>query len=509
MKKLNQTAKSLVLRLDSCNFSRVQHWIFPLSFVFSSFLNLAFFYIGLAFEDNPIRSAGYIIGCIVFAVLSAVALVYTLHNHSLQRKQWILLSASIGFFLICLGTGVLRNGFGSKVFNYLKVFIVLVIPSFFASCVFGMKREESAFFRVLEQVGFFSLPVVVLYVFWAVFNCNPFYRGIYLGFMNYMSFAYTIMPILLAHIQQFSVEAPLKIPFLSRTIPHAQRFRAIVIVLYWLAIIASGTRGAYMCVAAFCVFLFLNKLIRRKSAKRFFTLSAVLALILFFLIFIYAPPGFSGVGRMSSFVQSLVQGNFSTSDTQSEDVDEQIGDLLEGGIVVSNPDAVPSTRPGKAPSASATHPNKSPTEPFDTDAAYRDEITDDDELLQEEETAQLVISDRSTYYKLAIGEFQNSPLFGMGPGGYSQKYASYPHNIILEIVCETGLVGTLYLAALLILAASRICLHAIKNETVCDVLLFFLVYFIQANISGSVWQSTILLCILGYGFSLPRAAKKQ
>lgn len=492
MRKRNQMMSSIFTKLDARKLGEVSSWLFPLSFVFSSFINLGFFYIGLAFEDNPIRSAGYILGCIAFAVVSAVVLALALYSNPLRKSQWVLEILSACFFVFCLVYGVLRNGFGSTVFGYLKVFIVLVIPAFFTAGLCGIKRGEAAFFRNLEQTGFFCLPVVLVYVFWAVFNCNPFYRGIYLGFMNYMSFAYTIMPVLLAHIQQFSVEAPLRVPFLSRELPHPQVFRGIVIVLYWLAIIASGTRGAYVCVAVYCVFLFVNRLIRKQPAKRFFALAALLASILLFMVFIYTPPGFSSVGRMSSFVQGLAQGEFSTSDMQAENIDEQIDDMLDGKITVSNQ------------SQNAARPN-TPQEAPNADS--RNEALEG-ELLNPDEEMQPVISDRSTYYKLAFGEFSNAPLFGIGPGGYSQKYAAYPHNIVLEILCETGLAGTLFLGVLMLLAVVRILKYAICDENVCHILLFLMVYFIQANISGSVWQNATLLCFLGYGFALPPIRKK-
>lgn len=457
----------------------MQHWMLPLSFVFSSFLNLGFFYFGLAFEDNPIRSMGYMIGCILFAVFSALVLAYTILHNPPRMKQGVLWCAVLLFFGGCFLYGLMRSGFDSYIFRYAKVFIVLVIPAYFAGSIAGLKRTEQSFFEILERLGFFTLPVTVVYVIWAVFDCNPFYGGRYLGFMSYMSYAYTIMPILLAMILQFSEAAPMKLPFVNRTVPHVKIIRGTMIVIYWLAIIATGTRGAYICVAAFCALLVLSKWIKRQKAKHIFRMSVALAIILALLMFVYTPPGFRGVGRMTDFLQNLLNGQFSTSNIQPEDVDDQLEDLLNATTPTG--DAASTTKPA------VTGPTVTGT-------------PDAEEVISQ-------ISDRGTMYKLAVGEFLKAPLFGMGPGGYSEKYQGYPHNLILELLCETGIVGTLIVCVFAGIAVCHIWAIARKENQVLYLLIFFAVYLLQANMSGSVWQGSALLYLLGYGFALPQGRK--
>lgn len=472
-----QFGQSLVAGNEPRWLENMQHWVLPLSFLFPSFLNLGFFYLGLAFEDNPIRSMGYMIGCILFAVFSALVLAYAILRNPPKMKQSVLWCEVLLFFGGCFLYGLICNGFDSYIFRYAKVFIVLVIPAYFAGSIAGLKRTEQSFFGILERLGFFALPVTVVYVIWAIFDCNPFHGGRYLGFMNYMSYAYTIMPILLAMILQFSESAPMKLPFVNRTVPHVNIVRGTMIVIYWLAIIATGARGAYICVAAFCALLVLSKWIKRQKAKHIFRMSVALAMILALLMFVYTPPGFRGVGRMTDFLQNLLNGQFSTSDMQQEDVYDQLENLLNATTPTEN---VPS----------ATTVMESPaTEPPDAENVISQ------------------ISDRGTMYKLAVGEFLKAPLFGMGPGGYSEKYQGYPHNLILELLCETGIVGTLIVCVFAVIAVWNIWGTARKEDQVLHLLIFFAVYLLQANMSGSVWQGSALLYLLGYGFALPQGGR--
>lgn len=64
---------------------------------------------------------------------------------------------------------------------------------------------------------------------------------------------------------------------------------------------------------------------------------------------------------------------------------------------------------------------------------------------------------RNAYYMLALEGFASSPVWGLGLGGFAPlidpvlygEEVSYPHNMLLEIACELGLIGLLVMFALL------------------------------------------------------------
>lgn len=67
---------------------------------------------------------------------------------------------------------------------------------------------------------------------------------------------------------------------------------------------------------------------------------------------------------------------------------------------------------------------------------------------------------RSAYYRISIDSLVSSffaPFLGIGTGGFSHtigcpddKIGAYPHNVFLELICETGTIGLLFFLLLLI-----------------------------------------------------------
>ena len=113
------------------------------------------------------------------------------------------------------------------------------------------------------------------------------------------------------------------------------------------------------------------------------------------------------------------------------------------------------------------------------------------------------IGSRGTLFKLAVKEFQKSPITGMGPMGYTVKYGMYPHNILLELLCETGLAGFITLMLLILWAVINLLRSGWKQKYVRYFFLFLIAYMVQANISGDLWYFSPLLCAIGYGLTLP------
>lgn len=90
----------------------------------------------------------------------------------------------------------------------------------------------------------------------------------------------------------------------------------------------------------------------------------------------------------------------------------------------------------------------------------------------------------------------------MGPFGYEMKYHQYPHSVVFELLCETGLVGTIFLLALIVYALVRVLQYSKKHKKVADLLIFLLVYAVLANINDSLWACSPLMFALGYGLSV-------
>ena len=333
----------------------------------------------------------------------------------------------------------------------------------------------------------------MIYLNGAVFNCNPFNWGRDLGILNYMTFSYTLMPFLLSMVFQFLEGKPFSL--FGRTLKHPWRLRGILIALFWIAIIAAGTRGTYFCVIGFFICLVLSSCLHRESRQKSAILSAAMTFVLCFNIFVYAPQGFN-TSRMTIFLQGVSKGELVTTDEDPK-VSGKIDDLVkaDGDHQIANRPETPSepdvpTKPD-VPTESDT-PTK-PDTPAEPDAPPQEDSAEEN----------IQIGSRGTLFKLAIKEFQKSPITGMGPMGYTVKYGMYPHNIPLELLCETGLAGFVPLMLLILWAIVNLLRFGWKQKYVHYFFLFLTAYMIQANISGNLWYCSPLLCALGYGLALP------
>lgn len=464
--------------LDRIWESRWKDALLPLSFLFGNLLNFVFYYLGLAYKDNAARTYGFIIGQLLFAVLCGLALLAALKNKRLSKLSWLCLGAVLLFYGANYAAGLVRHGLSGPWKDSFVHFVCFALPAFFAGICCALSHSERRFLPLMERLSFLVLPGAVIYMNGLLFYCNPFGYNRYLGIMDYMYFAYTVMPFLLVHIIRFTDKEDLEFPLFHKKTRHPQLIRGAMIIVYWVSIIGSGTRGTCVCVVAFCVLLVLSKLLHRESLLRPFLLSVSITAIMLFNMFVYAPPGMYAVARMNMFVDGLKQGEIVTSLEDSENAVEKIDELVaaDGDKQLTNRDE--------------------PTEPVEP--AEPTEPTEPTDIADEN----LVIANRGTLYKLAWKEFLKAPLTGMGFGGYQVKYGGTPHNAILELLCEGGLLLGGPILLLILFALIRLFCLAWNDRSTRYLLLIFLAYAIRANIGGGVWTCDYLLCALGFSFAL-------
>ena len=449
--------------------------LLPLSFCLGSLVNVAFYYLGLAFEDNMARQAAFIIGNVLFTLIAFTALLSVLRFGQLKLRSLLPLGAVLLFFAGCYIWALLHFGFTGTWIHSAGQFAFFSFPAFCIGVYAAQKRYEEVFFAGLEQLGLFAAPAALIYFNGAIFNCNPFNWGRDLGIINYMSFSYTLMPFLLAMVFQFLEKKPLSL--FRRDLKHPQRVRGFLIALYWIAIIAAGTRGTYFCVVGFCICLVLSSCLHREFRQKSAILATAMTFVLCFNIFVYAPQGF-GTWRMASFLQGVSKGELVTT-KEDPTVSDRIDDLVkaDGDHQIANRPETPSE----------------PDTPAEPDTPPQEDSTEDN----------IQIGSRGTLFKLAFKEFQKSPITGMGPMGYDVKYGMNPHNVLLELLCETGLAGSIPLMFLILWAVMNLLCFGWKHKYARYFFLFLTAYMVQASISGNLWYFSPLLCALGYGLALP------
>jgi O-antigen ligase len=120
-------------------------------------------------------------------------------------------------------------------------------------------------------------------------------------------------------------------------------------------------------------------------------------------------------------------------------------------------------------------------------------------------TSDVSAMERVSQYSFVISNYLNEPskyLFGYGIGSFGQEYLnqdirSHPHNILLETIFETGLVGFLLLVAFIIVALHKFSkanwLNHKEYRIVCIILLLLL---LNAMKSSSLDGQRDLFCFI-------------
>ena len=113
-------------------------------------------------------------------------------------------------------------------------------------------------------------------------------------------------------------------------------------------------------------------------------------------------------------------------------------------------------------------------------------------------------------FAAAIGLWSQSPLFGHGIGSFSVlagfgDMRAYPHNLILEILAELGLVGLGLFLAMLVYALRGLGPLAVlrRDPWRILVLMFFANVFLNAMVAGDIPDNRIVFGVLGL-MTLPK-----
>ena len=441
--------------------------LFALAIPFTYLSNILFYYLGLCFETNSARSILFILFNIVFALACGFFFLYSLRRKKFGVRQLIPLGLVILFFLGAYLSSYLHFGMTTYWKNYILQFICIAIPALLAGACGGVWQAERKFFPILERISFFLVPASIIYLVGAVFQCNPYNFGANLGIINYMGFAYSLFPFLMALCLRFAAGEEMKAPISGKLYLRPQLVRGMMIALFWLAMMATGCRGPILCVVIFCVLLAGVGLFRAFMRKRTIVLTAVMLGFLLVNLFIISFPGMERLSRMNVFLNGLTTGELSTSSSEelsNEEIDSMVS--VQPELTTPPEQSVPSEQP------------------------------------EEDAENKVIINNRGTLFKLAWKEFLKSPITGMGVLGYSVKYGMYSHSALLDLLCETGLLGTIILLGFLCLAV--VCILRRSTQSV-NMLLFLMPYGVAVNISGYIWISTPLLFALGYGLSLIKA----
>lgn len=124
---------------------------------------------------------------------------------------------------------------------------------------------------------------------------------------------------------------------------------------------------------------------------------------------------------------------------------------------------------------------------------------------------------RSQLWSQAFGAFAQHPLFGIGTGGFGALNPTepYPHNILLEVAVELGIVGALLIVGIVVGAAARLVAvwRAAEGRDRLDaavIITLFITALVNALFSGAIEDNREIWVWggLGLGMSARLAATR-
>lgn len=99
---------------------------------------------------------------------------------------------------------------------------------------------------------------------------------------------------------------------------------------------------------------------------------------------------------------------------------------------------------------------------------------------------------------VAINSFLRSPILGHGIGSVWWEVGFYSHNILLDFLVETGLIGTIIMIVTVCLTLKRLMRDSKYNSFDMFVLLIMLAMLVTLTFSGYWFSSSNMFLVLGY-----------
>lgn len=127
------------------------------------------------------------------------------------------------------------------------------------------------------------------------------------------------------------------------------------------------------------------------------------------------------------------------------------------------------------------------------------------------------VSERTKRLSTAIEMIEESPFLGKGLGSFSIYYngtdtADYPHNTYIEILAELGLIPFFSFLVINFSAIRSVYKDVKKNglsDTNTPLILIFIFWFINSNISGSIIEDKYFFALLALLIILPGITSKE
>jgi len=431
------------------------------------------FYLGINFVWNTVKQAIYAIAVVAYAIVSVMFIGKKIFDNEYYKPTALKCIVIIGIAGLLICTSFISFGISTQTIWVIGQFVLFCVPSALWGMNVGSHFNGKAIFLSIERAGIVMIPITVMYISQALLKASPF-EHLSIGAIGYLTFGYGLLPFFYASVINFvsNETAFASVAKLSKN-KCSRIVRPVVILLFWTGITCTTGRGAILSSLLFFGFLAVYLIIKRSMCKRIIIVGAsCLAVLLAFQLLSIEPVSdrFSYV----DVIDSVRSGHFSTA--------------REEAVVSQNIDALISSDTKPTNSTSIDNP-----EVPEIDISY----------------VKAMIVDRGSLYRLAWGEALDKPVTGLLPLGFTVKYGTYPHNVILELLSDLGLIVGGIITLFLVLCAIQLLFLLIKGPREVAYFIAFLGGMAASLMaSGSVWNAPILCFCVCFSIAIDMGQQK-
>lgn len=497
----------------------------PLSFLGPGFLNALTYPLGLHSHDTARTLT-------VFGILGASALFLLFRVLALFVKTPDLRGPLLASLLVPAVFGLVYLLALAGPADRALVLRSAVVQGYYlaaawsALVLIAAEKRLRSFLRSCRACAWVLSPILLFYCvrFYIPSVCEQMekanQRVVYLGSLDYMSLAYTLLPLCLFLMME---------AFLYAEDGHEKDGRALwvqdtaLFTLFSITIALSGTKGAILCLAlAVCLLALYAHLIKcRRRVGRTFLLLALLPLLLFSTA-LY--PQSLGESRSVAFIKELFSQSPDALDSALDDASGVVGETAArdfASVVLLADSPAPGTdgAPEEAPLPSLS--DIFAVDEYVSSGQINADLASG-RITREEADAYMRVYDimantsvgiRMYLLRHAVQEIRAAPLTGQGVFFFQTKYGTYPHNFLLELATDFGLPITLLVLALGLYVFARLIRASMENAVVGMLLLYVFSYLPQLLVSGTLYSYSPFFqygfCVLLAFYFIPRVKRRD
>lgn len=469
------------------NLERVTDFLLPMCFFSGSFISLILsFYLYPLFGHH--ETMRMLASGLLNAGITAVLGIKFIHIFiKAKNKSKILICLVIPCVWIMMYViALFKYGINFERLFQFAQFLVFGFQMYFSAVCIVYENKFRVFIDNYMLYGLILMPFMIFYIIRLLFTDpnqlgDVDFIGVNFAGMSYMTIAYAFLPIL--------VIMSCKIIFFDET----KRTRIIsvaILVLSWVVIVYTGTRGTIICVAWYLVVLAIYGVIVGRKKYLVKVLGMVLFICAFYVFSIHAwsPMASGSAGRLQDF-------------NYDSDIYHEQSNIRMNVPVENNSNKV-SIQDFKLEYIINHDQNITISESeLSRNEANGKKIVDFIDPKEEKKFKQYdLYFGRNMMFRAAFDEFKKSPVVGNGPFYYQNKYNVYPHNIVLEILCDLGVVGLVLLVSVVLILLIKLFKLIGDRKDVGIIILLCFVYVPQFMVSGTVYLNYILIFSITMAF---------